>query len=63
MGKNIIPFISEGELSDDDVKVALIEFFDYYQQKFGYELESAINYFINTWLRGQRKFPMIGKIF
>lgn len=44
--KNIIPFISKGELSDNDVKLALIEFLDYYQQEFGYELEAAINYFI-----------------
>ena len=46
--KVIIPFINKGEITDNDVKEALIKFLVYYQQEFGYELEIAIDYFINT---------------
>lgn len=43
----MIPFINKGEISDNDVKEALIKFLVCYQQKFGYELEVSIDYFTN----------------
>lgn len=46
--KVMIPFINKGEISDNDVKEALIKFLVCYQQEFGYELEVAIDYFTNT---------------
>ena len=46
IGKKIIlSFMSHKELSESDVKKALIDFLIYYKNEFGYELENAIKYF------------------
>lgn len=43
--KIILSFMSHKELSESDVKKALIDFLIYYKNEFGYELENAIKYF------------------
>lgn len=46
--KLILPYIKNEEISDNDVKEALIKFLVFYQEEFGYELEDVIEYFKNT---------------
>ena len=46
--KNLISTLNKNEeLSDNDMKDALINFLIYYQEEFGYKLEDAIDYFKN----------------
>ena len=44
---SISGYIKNGEISDENIILALKEFLVYYQQEFGYHLEDVINFISN----------------
>ncbi len=44
---SISGYVRDGEISDENIVLALREFLTYYQQEFGYQLEDVIDFISN----------------